>query len=87
MVVAKFKEGVSQEDIRELVPAEQAQAKLLEERGAIGTIKIAMPKRTVFIEAFGDDETQVNSNIESLPLSKLWDWEIFATTPPAGAAS
>lgn len=87
MVVAKFKEGVSQEDIRELVPAEQAQAKLLEEKGAIGTIKIAMPKRTVFIEAFGDDETQVNSNIESLPLSKLWDWEIFATTPPAGAPS
>jgi hypothetical protein len=87
MVVAKFKEGVSQEDIRELVPAEQAQAKLLEEKGAIGTIKIAMPKRTVFIEAFGDDETQVNSNIESLPRSKLWEWEIFATTPPAGAPS
>ena len=87
MVVAKFKEGVSQEDIRELVPAEKAQAKLLEEKGAIGTIKIAMPKRTVFIEAFGDDETQVNSIIESLPLSKLWDWEIFATTPPAGAPS
>ena len=87
IVVAKFKEGVSQEDIRELVPAEQAQAKLLEEKGAIGTIKIAMPKRTVFIEAFGADETHVNSNIESLPLSKLWDWEIFATTPPAGAPS
>ena len=46
-----------------------------------------MPKRTVFIEAFGEDETQVNSNIESLPLSKLWEWEIFATTPPAGAPS
>ena len=86
-MVAKFKEGVSQEDIRELVPAEQAQAKLLEEKGAIGTIKIAMPKRTVFIEAFGTDETEVNSTIESLPLSKLWDWEIFATTPPAGAPS
>jgi hypothetical protein len=51
MVVATFKDGVSQEDIRGLVPAEQAQAKLLEEKGAIGTIKIAMPKRTVFIEA------------------------------------
>jgi uncharacterized protein YpmB len=84
VVVAKFKEGVSQENIRELVPAEQAQAKLLELKGAIGSIKLAMPKRTVFIEAFSADETEVNSNIESLPLSKLWDWEIFATTPPAG---
>lgn len=85
MVVAKFKEGVSQEDIRELIPSEQAQAKLLEEQGAIGMIKIAMPQRTVFIEAFADDESKVTSSIKSLPMSKLWDWEIFATTPPAGA--
>jgi len=31
MVVATFKEGVTQEEIRALIPAEQAQAKLLEE--------------------------------------------------------
>ena len=51
MVVATFKEGVTQEEIRALIPAEQAQAKLLEEQGLIGVIKVAMPKRTVFIEA------------------------------------
>jgi len=87
MVVATFKEGVTQDQIRELIPAEQAQAKVLEEKGFLGLIKVAMPRRTVFIEAFGADEDEVNSNIESLPLSKLWDWEIFETTPPAGAPS
>ena len=54
MVVAKFKDEVTLDDIRPLIPAEQAQAKLLESQGAIGTIKISLPKRTTFIEAFGE---------------------------------
>jgi hypothetical protein len=85
MVVAKFKEGITQEEIRDLIPAEQAKAKELEDKGAIGTIKIAMPKRTVFIEAFAGSEAELTENIESLPMAKLLDWEIFFTTPPAGA--
>jgi hypothetical protein len=85
MVVATFKDGVTQEEIRELIPAEQAQAKALEEKGLLGVIKVAMPRRTVFLEAFAQNETELGSTIESLPLSKLWDFEYFLTTPPAGA--
>ena len=85
MVVATFKEGVTQEEIRALIPAEQAQAKLLEEQGLIGVIKVAMPKRTVFIEAFGQDDQSALETIHSLPLAKLWDIELFPITPPAGA--
>ena len=32
MVVAKFKEGITQEEIRDLIPAEQAKAKELEDK-------------------------------------------------------
>ena len=85
MVVATFKEGVTQEEIRALIPAEQAQAKLLEEQGLIGVIKVAMPKRTVFIEAFGQDDQSALETIYSLPLAKLWEIELFPITPPAGA--
>jgi hypothetical protein len=85
MVVATFKESVTQEDIRALIPAEQAQAKLLEEQGLIGVIKVAMPKRTVFIEAFGQDDQSALETIYSLPLAKLWNIELFPITPPAGA--
>ena len=85
MVVATFKEGVTQEEIRALIPAEQAQAKSLEEQGLIGVIKVAMPKRTVFIEAFGQDDQSALETIYSLPLAKLWDIELFPITPPAGA--
>jgi hypothetical protein len=84
MVVATFREGVTQEEIRALIPAEQAQAKLLEAQGLIGVIKVAMPKRTVFIEAFGQDDQSALETLYSLPLAKLWDIELFPITPPAG---
>jgi hypothetical protein len=87
MVVATFKEGVTQEEIRALIPAEQTQAKLLEEQGLIGAIKVAMPKRTVFIEAFGQDDQSAIETIRSLPLATLWDIELFPTTPPAGSSA
>ncbi|CAB5004979.1 MAG: hypothetical protein F2893_03040 [Actinobacteria bacterium] len=86
MVVASFKEGVTQDQIRALVPAEQDQAKLLEERGLLGFIKVAMPRKTVFIEAFGQDDKSVLETIHSLPLAILWDIDVFQTTPPAGSS-
>ena len=84
IVVAKFKDGVTQDEIRALIPAEQVQAKILEEKGLLGFIKVAMPKRTVFIEAFGKDDQNVLETIHSLPLAVLWNIEVFPTTPPAG---
>ncbi len=85
MVVATFKEGVTHADIRALIPAEQAQAKVLTEQGLLGFIKVAMPKRTVFIEAFGEDDASVLSAIQSLPFFAIWNVELFPTSPPAGA--
>ena len=84
IVVATFKDGVTPEDIRALIPAEQAQAKTLVEQGVLGFIKVAMPKRTVFLEAFGDDEASVLLSIQSLPFDAIWEIEVFPTTPPAG---
>ena len=85
MVVATFKNGVTPEEIRELIPAEQARAKVLQEQGVLGFIQVSMPKRTVFLEAFGDNDQSVLSMIETLPFAAIWDIEVFPTTPPAGA--
>ena len=43
-----------------------------------------MPKRTVFLEAFAESETQATESIDSLPMAAIWDYELFETTPPAG---
>jgi len=53
----------------------------------LGTIKVAMPKRTVFLEAFADSEAAAIDSIKSLPMSEIWDFELFETTPPAGVAT
>ena len=84
MVVASFKEGVTPDDIRELIPAEQAQAQVLKDQGLLGEIKVAMPRRTVFLEAFSETEDDVRAVIESLPFAQIWDLEFYQTTPPAG---
>jgi hypothetical protein len=85
IVVATFKDGVTQDEIRALIPEEQARAKVLKEAGSIGFIQVAMPRRTVFLEAFAESEESAIEIIHSLPFIKIWNIEIFETTPPAGA--
>ena len=84
MVVARFKDAVTPEDIKSLIPAEVIQANILEEKGLIGIIKVAMPKRTVFLEAFAESEAEATESIKSLPMAAILDYELFETTPPAG---
>jgi hypothetical protein len=86
MVIARFKDGATQDEIKSLIPAEVAQVKLLEEKGLIGIIKVAMPKKTVFLEAFAESEVEATESIKSLPMSVIWEFELFETTPPAGVA-
>lgn len=85
LVVATFKEGVTPDEIRALIPEEQTQAKVLKEKGLIGFIRVAMPRKKVFIEAFGDNDYDIKVVIKSLPLSVHWDFEVYETTPPAGS--
>ena len=85
LVIATFKDGVTPEEIRALIPAEQIRAKELNDQGLVGFIKVAMPKKKVFIEAFGENEENVLKSIKSLPLAALWELEVFETTPPAGS--
>jgi len=87
MVVATFKEGVQMNEIQALIPDEKLRANELQAIGTLGEIKISMPKRTTFIEAHAADELSAMESILSLPMSKLWNIEIFPTTPPAGVRS
>lgn len=85
IVMAKFKESATSDKISELIPLEQKLASALKDKGSIGGIRVAMPRKTVFIEAFGTDDKQVRADIETLPMAKLWNIEIYEVTPPAGS--
>jgi hypothetical protein len=87
MVVSTFKADATMEQIQALIPAEQERAKELEALGIITSIKISMPRRTVFIETAGESQESVMKAILSLPMAAIWDIEVFPTTPPAGPAA
>ena len=84
IIVATFKDGITPDDIRALIPAEQAQAKVLKEVGSLGFIQVAMPRRTVFIEVFAETEEDASKIVHTLPFMEIWNIEVFETAPPAG---
>ncbi|MEI7860793.1 MAG: hypothetical protein WCI26_13295 [Acidimicrobiales bacterium] len=84
MVVSTFKEGTVMAEVFAVVAEEQAQVKILESEGRLGSIHLALARGTVFIEVFADDVDQAAETVRALPMSKWWDLDVF---PLAGAAS
>ncbi len=85
MVVATFKPGTHMPDVFAMVPEEQAQAAALTDAGKIGQIFLATAQGKVFIYGFGESDEDMQATIESLPMSKFWDLEIYPIAQPGTA--
>jgi muconolactone delta-isomerase len=83
IVMARFIPGTNMQDVLAVVGEEQAQVAVLTAEGRLGAVHISMPRQTVFIEVFGDDEAVVESTIRSLPMAQWWTLDIYPTPPPA----
>jgi len=86
MVVAAFKPGTHMPDVMSVVPEEQARMSELQAEGRINALYLATAARqTVFMESFGDDIDDVLAMVNTLPMAKWWDIDVFPLNPPAGA--
>jgi muconolactone delta-isomerase len=83
IVIARFIPGTNMQDVFAVVREEQAQVAALTAEGRLGAVHISMPRQTVFIEAFAEDEAEVESTIRSLPMAQWWTLDIYPTPPPA----
>ena len=84
MVVATFKPGTHMPDVFAVVPEEQERVRQLQAEGRVNTVYLATATRqTVFLESFGDDIDDVLAMINTLPMAKWWDIDIFPLNPPA----
>ena len=83
MVVATFKPGTDMRDVFAVVKEEQAQVEILRAEGRVGSIHISAARRTTFIEVFHSDERGARTVVESLPMSRWWDLDVYPTAPPA----
>ena len=86
MVVATFKAGTNMPDVLAEVPAEQARMGELQAEGRVNALYLATAARqTVFMEAFGHDNDDVVAMVNTLPMAKWWDIDVFPLNPPAGS--
>ena len=85
MVVCTFKPGTDMKDVMAVVAEEREAAAAMHADGRLGEIKLATPHGKVFIQAFADDLDTALANIETLPMARWWDIEVYPIVPPAPA--
>lgn len=78
MVIATFNSGTDMSEVMAVVPEERAQVQILEREGRIGSIHLSLPRQTVFLEIFADDEATVMTP----PMSKWWTLDVYPTPAP-----
>jgi hypothetical protein len=81
MVVATIREDSDMTRLAALVPAEVAHVERLREQGLMGSIHVALSRRTVFIETLADDEAEAVRTVETLPLAEFFEIDVYPTTP------
>jgi len=84
MVVATFKPGTNMAEVLAVVAEEQARVAELEADGRLGALYLATAARqTVFLEVHARTDAEARSTVESLPMARWWDLDVFPLNPPA----
>jgi len=81
MMICRFREGTAMDEVFAVVAQEQAQVKVLEAEGRIGSIHLSLARGTVFIETFAEDPEQAEATIRTLPMAQWWDLDLYPLTP------
>ncbi len=82
MVVATFKPDTDMSKLLPVIAEERAQVAALRGDGRLGSLHIAQARGTVFLEIFAPDEVQALTAVNSLPLSRWWNLDVYPTPEP-----
>jgi muconolactone delta-isomerase len=85
MVVAKFKPNTNMKDVFAVQAEEMAQVAVLKKEGRLGSLSISVPRQTVFLQVFAPGETEAHETVNTLPMAKWWDLDVYPTPEPARA--
>lgn len=86
IVIARFKPDTDMSEVFAVVAEEQAQVEVLKRNGHVGSIHISMARGTVFIETFARDAAEATATVDSLPMSKWWDLDLYPTVAASNSA-
>lgn len=84
IAVASFSPETDLPAMNAVIPQEVAQVRTLTEQGLLGAVHVSPARGRVFLEVSAADEGGARAIVETLPMAKWWDIDIFPTmTPPA----
>jgi hypothetical protein len=83
IVVATFKPGTDMREVLAVIPEELAQVEQLRQAHQMGAVHVAFERGTVFIEVLADDEAAVAATVNTLPMARWFNLDIYATSAPA----
>ncbi len=82
MVVATFKPNTNMNEVWAVVAEERAQVTLLKNAGQLGSLHISLVRGTIFLEIFASDESQSVAIVNTLPISRWWNLDVYPTPEP-----
>lgn len=87
IAMARFSPETDLPETRTVIAEEVAQGQALRAEGRLGAVHISSAKGRVFLEVTADDEESAAATVETLPMAKWWEIEIFSTQglPPTSS--
>lgn len=85
MVVASFSPETDLPQMNTVVAEEVAQVRRLTEEGRLATVHVSPSRGRVFIVVHADDERGARAVVETLPMARWWEIDVFPTMTPTPA--
>lgn len=83
IVVADFSPETDLPQMNAVIAEEVAQVRQLTAEGRLGAVHVSPSRGRVFLEVLAEDEAAALSTVQSLPMAKWWELDLFPTmTPP-----
>ncbi|MCX6049213.1 MAG: hypothetical protein NT075_29280, partial [Chloroflexi bacterium] len=79
---ATFKPNTNMNEVFAVVGEERAQVGVLKDAGRLGSLHISLARGTIFLEIFAPDEAQAVAIVNSLPMSRCWNLDLYSTPEP-----
>jgi tRNA threonylcarbamoyladenosine modification (KEOPS) complex Pcc1 subunit len=70
------------QEVFAVVNEERAQVAVLRSAGQLGFVHLSLARSTVFLEILAADEAQARAVVNSLPMSRWWELDLYPTVEP-----
>ena len=84
VTVATFKAGTDMNELTAHIPQEVAQVERLRTEKRMGAVHVSFARGTVFIEVFALDEAGARETLETLPLARWLNFDLFPISQAPG---